>query len=954
MVRMLLAGVPALFMAISTAAGAIPIEGVQDFGRYDDEVAFRVPVEAGYDYSATLDGAAIAAGVSHTAGPDYHELSVTRTPAAGGDAESALVRFMVRATARASTEWGLPPWTPYPQVPSAAGEFAGSRLVLVTPAAFPAGLRVPVIALVEGTEDGHRVGVNGTVEFAEHPGSGIRLLRGVGSGFLPAAAMPGPLEATGTVGPLQRAKSTVIDAATSWLPTAGAIPASVDWGEDARIDITGDVTIAAGATVTIGAGSVVRIAKGADITVNGAVNVNGTRERPVTFTPASPDEPWGGFIFRADSRTVMTGAILTGAGEDQTWFDTYSGAGSSHKKQQAILWLGSNVRADLTDCWLIWGKGQAGHGEGAFPTLTRCLLQGFTTGGQYNGGGVVLDRTAVIEMPGADAPFADSDNDGIYLTGGSTVKHVLRDCLIGWTLDDGVDAGGGSISVEFTRCWFESTYHDAFAMSADGTRKITDCVVTNSGQGIECGFNSVKVTVDRSLSTANCIGARFGDSYDWDYTGFLTVTNSILIHNRRDVWAQTWDLDASDNKRWWKHLDQTDVRSNLLTVPNADHPSNSIWDPASDAALLAPFLPAAGGVVGIGIASRKAKLDLAEMAKGVPVRLSAFSTAPAGADLVVETEAGPAATVAILFAPGETVKLVPLPAEAIEGRQRVEVTLANPAGGEITGLPSVLYGGTVERKLVPSGSVWKYLDTNIDPGTAWKKETFDDSAWKSGAAELGHGDAPVTDIDIGPSNARYPTLLFRARFDLADPAAIDSLTVRIRRDDGAIVWLNETDVLRSNMDSGTVLFTDWAAGVADDDGATAVTGAIDPSILKAGTNTIAVEVHQSDGDSSDITFDLELLAVEEIDIPVEATFLRGDANGDGAVDIADAVRVLFALFAGRPAECDDALDTDDSGDLAVTDAIRIAGYLFLADAPPPPPFPEAGKDPTADGLGCAP
>ena len=47
----------------------------------------------------------------------------------------------------------------------------------------------------------------------------------------------------------------------------------------------------------------------------------------------------------------------------------------------------------------------------------------------------------LIEFPSATAPFADDDNDAFYLTGGA---HALTDCLIGWSLDDGIDAGSGA------------------------------------------------------------------------------------------------------------------------------------------------------------------------------------------------------------------------------------------------------------------------------------------------------------------------------------------------------------------------------------------------------------------------------------------------------------------------------------------------------------------------------
>jgi len=87
--------------------------------------------------------------------------------------------------------------------------------------------------------------------------------------------------------------------------------------------------------------------------------------------------------------------------------------------------------------------------------------------------------------------------------------------------------------------------------------------------------------------------------------------------------------------------------------------------------------------------------------------------------------------------------------------------------------------------------------------------------------------------------------------------------------------------------------------------------------------------------------------------PRAATFVRGDANGDGRLDLSDAVSVLSFLFLGGPgSSCLDALDADDRGSIEITDAIYVLGFLFLGGAPPPPPFPDAGSDPTPDGLAC--
>jgi hypothetical protein len=83
------------------------------------------------------------------------------------------------------------------------------------------------------------------------------------------------------------------------------------------------------------------------------------------------------------------------------------------------------------------------------------------------------------------------------------------------------------------------------------------------------------------------------------------------------------------------------------------------------------------------------------------------------------------------------------------------------------------------------------------------------------------------------------------------------------------------------------------------------------------------------------------------------SFVRGDSDLSGELSITDPVLTLGYLFLGLgELGCEDAADSDDSGRLELTDAVYVLGYLFLGTAAPPPPFPEAGEDPTEDGLSC--
>lgn len=168
-------------------------------------------------------------------------------------------------------------------------------------------------------------------------------------------------------------------------------------------------------------------------------------------------------------------------------------------------------------------------------------------------------------------------------------------------------------------------------------------------------------------------------------------------------------------------------------------------------------------------------------------------------------------------------------------------------------------GGTA---IVPRGSVWRYRDAGVDPGEGWRDAAYDDGAWASGPAQLGYGEADeATVIDSGPDpDARPVTAYFRRRFDVADPALISGVAMRLLRDDGAIVYLNGREVHRANLPLGAATAATragYALGGGDEN--VFVETHIGTGALVAGSNVIAVELHQSDPSSDDASFDLELV-----------------------------------------------------------------------------------------------
>jgi len=187
--------------------------------------------------------------------------------------------------------------------------------------------------------------------------------------------------------------------------------------------------------------------------------------------------------------------------------------------------------------------------------------------------------------------------------------------------------------------------------------------------------------------------------------------------------------------------------------------------------------------------------------------------------------------------------------------------------------------------LVPRGATWRYLDNGSDQGTAWRQPAFSDTSWSFGPAELGYGDATegrpeATVVSFGGvENDKHITTYFRHRFNVADPNVFGVVTLRLLRDDGAVVYLNGTEIRRDNMPGGNITYTTSASGtVPNEDEAVFFPSSVNPISLTAGENVLAVEIHQANATSSDISFDLSLDAVAMNDLPRGITLVAPANN----------------------------------------------------------------------------
>ena len=212
---------------------------------------------------------------------------------------------------------------------------------------------------------------------------------------------------------------------------------------------------------------------------------------------------------------------------------------------------------------------------------------------------------------------------------------------------------------------------------------------------------------------------------------------------------------------------------------------------------------------------------------------------------------------------------------AMVGSHTVRARMTDTLGYALDSAPLTIYitRDQVSTTFIPSNAVWKFLDTGVNQGTNWSQPGFNDASWASGLARLGAGDdGEATLINIGPSNNRFPTVYFRKTFVVPPGAIYTNLLFKLSRDDGAVIHLNGREACRDNMPAGVISYTNFSASPASDELSFFPTN-VAVTNLPAGTNLVAVELHQSNSGSGDLGFNLELAAsgyLEDILFPTPA------------------------------------------------------------------------------------
>jgi hypothetical protein len=181
---------------------------------------------------------------------------------------------------------------------------------------------------------------------------------------------------------------------------------------------------------------------------------------------------------------------------------------------------------------------------------------------------------------------------------------------------------------------------------------------------------------------------------------------------------------------------------------------------------------------------------------------------------------------------------------------------------------------------------WKFFEFSLD-GINWTDPEFDDSTWPSGPALLwvdSRSTGPNPDVNprntAMPGNPNsfgdpYPTYYFRTHVDLEALQPGSSLLFQCFLDDGAVFYLNGTEIYRLRMSTSDIFYNSLAISFpcADNTETRGDAECLDEfripfsalSSARDGDNVLAVEVHNYNIRSNDITFGLALHRIDPIE-----------------------------------------------------------------------------------------
>ncbi len=167
-----------------------------------------------------------------------------------------------------------------------------------------------------------------------------------------------------------------------------------------------------------------------------------------------------------------------------------------------------------------------------------------------------------------------------------------------------------------------------------------------------------------------------------------------------------------------------------------------------------------------------------------------------------------------------------------------------------------------QKKIISTGDEWLYYDGEKMLPSDWYQKNTDEFQWKKGHTPLGYGDKFInTTISYGANTEnKHITKYFQKKITIKNPHQYLIYKLSVQRDDGIVIYLNGTELMRNNMPEGEITSNTTAVDLVftEKKETTVYTKLISPDELLQGINTISASVHQAVKTSSDCLFNIEL------------------------------------------------------------------------------------------------
>ncbi|MHB9047020.1 MAG: lamin tail domain-containing protein [Pirellulales bacterium] len=255
------------------------------------------------------------------------------------------------------------------------------------------------------------------------------------------------------------------------------------------------------------------------------------------------------------------------------------------------------------------------------------------------------------------------------------------------------------------------------------------------------------------------------------------------------------------------------------------------------------------------------------------------------------------------------------------GPQTTDVSEGRSPNGAVTrawytlpqpGVGNPTHTVVVEEKIVPligigATDLWKYNDANTDLLTAWQaKDYVEGAGWKEGAGVFYNQTQTYPEprrtllLDTPTTHIPFSTYYFRKHFTVNTDLSGMTLELKMILDDGAVLYLNGMEVpqigrIRMAAPPTQINFSSHAnktvSGAAVLETFSINVDALPPGMLVQGDNVLAVEVHQPNDTSPDVTFGCWLTAKK-----TATTTIISDPVPERILALAAGLRITEVMY----------------------------------------------------------